>query len=199
MLWIAMIQTFNMSEIFRKEMDELFSSLNSLNSSEKSSSSVPLSISTRNDMDEGEGTEEEEENDKFEMKKATLKSEVSPSAYHFARTFATPPQSLPLFQPQSISHSLPHPISTISLPSSRPLLISPPSHILRFTAVLGGNVRNDKFSALDHLIDTVSTCVKYATTFALDFIWQISWFILLSFYIISLHIILLYFTILVLY
>lgn len=152
MLWVAVIQTFNKREFFFKEIDDLNSSLNSVNSSEKSfTSTLPLSISTR-------GDHEEEEEDEFEIKRENLRNGVSSAAYHFSRIFSTPPLSQPLFQPLPVS------VSTVSLPLSRQFLSTPSPSILpsfpplpslRFTVVLGGSVRTDKFRALDYLINTV--------------------------------------------
>ena len=162
MLWVAVMQTFNKRELYLKEIDDLNSSLNSVNSSEKSfSSTLPLSISTR-------GDHEEEEEDEFERKRNSLRNGVSPAAYHFARIFSTP-LSQPLFQPLPIS------ASTISLPISRPFLSTPSPSILpsflplpvpslRFTVILGGSVRTDKFRALDYLINTVRTTIQWLTS-----------------------------------
>jgi hypothetical protein len=91
-------------------------------------------------------------------KRLRIPIEASPAAHHFARVFHsshclsnTIPAPVPL--PPSLSLILP----SLLIPHPSALSPTPP----RFTVVLGGSVRMDKFHALDHLIDLVRHLCSY--------------------------------------
>lgn len=89
--------------------------------------------------------------------------EVSPAAYHFARLFQSshcPSYTLPGPAPLLPSLSLILPSLVLNNPSTSS---APP----RFTVVLGGSVRMDKFHALDHLIDLVRRLSAFTFYFIL--------------------------------
>ena len=151
MIWIGIIQLINSAAIFHKEIEDANTALLSLNSPISSLQMASEKEFKSKVLDGNEGVIEvehiglkEDEGVELEKLKNNIKMDISPAAFHFARLFSPP-----------LSTSL-SPLASTTVPI---LIPSPPSS-LRFTVVLGGNVRTDKFRALDHLIDTVRTPVQ---------------------------------------
>ena len=176
MMWIGVIQLIDSSVTFFREIEEANIALSSIL---PPTSPIPGSEKEKKLMLEnehvvhtdGERTSSTEMNE-FEITRYNIKMEISPAAYHFSRLFSTlhsTSASVPasLAATQSLSNT--QTLAPLSPLSSMALIPSPP-HTLRFTVVLGGNVRTDKFRALDHLIDTVRTHARTPIQVVLRFI-----------------------------